>query len=361
MIPPASRVALRSSAPRALRSVAARRFASSKPPADRPRSWKGFAARWGLAIGGIYYYNTSPYFQQEVHAACESLLQCRRSTHAPTTHPLTLVADTPENFPITTTEDENTSLPTLEELAASRRARLAILSPSDSPASSSTTLASAAATTPSTTSSEQPPSDPSALEDEASQQGAFNEETGEINWDCPCLGGMAHGPCGPEFREAFSCFVYSKEEPKGMDCIDKFKGMQGCFREHPEVYGAELAEDEEEAALDGEGAPAGGAIAGPGGDVAPAPYSGAGGDLEGKLPDQSRTAVPSSSPGSLGGETSAEKVGPTGVQGEGEGKGVLERARDAKEQVKEAVKEELPEGVLMPRESVVQRSSKTDK
>ena len=61
------------------------------------------------------------------------------------------------------------------------------------------------------------------LEEEAGQQGAFNEETGEINWDCPCLGGMAHGPCGEEFKEAFSCFVYSKEEPKGVECIEKFK------------------------------------------------------------------------------------------------------------------------------------------
>ncbi|KAF2101242.1 hypothetical protein NA57DRAFT_17853, partial [Rhizodiscina lignyota] len=67
---------------------------------------------------------------------------------------------------------------------------------------------------------------------------------GEINWDCPCLGGMAHGPCGEEFRAAFSCFVFSKEEPKGMDCIDKFRGMQDCFRKYPEVYGEELADDE---------------------------------------------------------------------------------------------------------------------
>lgn len=64
---------------------------------------------------------------------------------------------------------------------------------------------------------------PEELESEAGQEGAFNPETGEINWDCPCLGGMAHGPCGEEFREAFSCFVYSEDEPKGMDCIDKFK------------------------------------------------------------------------------------------------------------------------------------------
>jgi mitochondrial intermembrane space import and assembly protein 40 len=61
------------------------------------------------------------------------------------------------------------------------------------------------------------------LEEEADQQGAFNPETGEINWDCPCLGGMAHGPCGEEFKAAFSCFVYSNEEPKGVECIEKFK------------------------------------------------------------------------------------------------------------------------------------------
>lgn len=31
---------------------------------------------------------------------------------------------------------------------------------------------------------------------------------GSINWGCPCLGGMATGPCGPQFRDAFSCFHY---------------------------------------------------------------------------------------------------------------------------------------------------------
>jgi intermembrane space import and assembly protein 40 len=79
---------------------------------------------------------------------------------------------------------------------------------------------------PATQSTEPAPSstgDPAALEAEAGQQGAFNEETGEINWDCPCLGGMAHGPCGEQFRAAFSCFVFSEADPKGMDCVDKFK------------------------------------------------------------------------------------------------------------------------------------------
>lgn len=29
-----------------------------------------------------------------------------------------------------------------------------------------------------------------------------------------------------------------------MDCIEHFKAMQNCFREHPDVYGAELDDDE---------------------------------------------------------------------------------------------------------------------
>ena len=74
-------------------------------------------------------------------------------------------------------------------------------------------------------------------EEESSSAGAFDPVTGKINWDCPCLGGMAHGPCGMQFRDAFSCFVFSEEEPKGMDCVEKFKAMQDCFRENPDVYG----------------------------------------------------------------------------------------------------------------------------
>lgn len=77
------------------------------------------------------------------------------------------------------------------------------------------------------------------------QSAAFNPETGEINWDCPCLGGMAHGPCGEEFKEAFACFVYSETEPKGIDCITKFEKMRTCFRQHPEHYKEELYEDDE--------------------------------------------------------------------------------------------------------------------
>ena len=55
---------------------------------------------------------------------------------------------------------------------------------------------------------------------------------------------MPFGPCGEEFKEAFSCFHYSTAEEKGMDCIPQFRGMQECFQNHPEEYG-KYADDEE--------------------------------------------------------------------------------------------------------------------
>lgn len=77
---------------------------------------------------------------------------------------------------------------------------------------------------------------PEQLEEEAGQQGAFNPETGEINFDCPCLGGMAHGPCGEEFKAAFSCFVYSDQEPKGIECVDKFQYVILFHAQHGTIW-----------------------------------------------------------------------------------------------------------------------------
>ncbi|KIX05482.1 mitochondrial intermembrane space import and assembly protein 40 [Rhinocladiella mackenziei CBS 650.93] len=154
----------------------AKRFASSSPVNTR-RSWKSSAVRWGIAIAGIYYYNTSPVF-----------------------------AEQPQNYlldPNVDALEDSSEVSSLDALTSHRQ------------------------------------------QQEAANEGAFNPETGEINWDCPCLGGMAHGPCGPEFREAFSCFVFSTEEPKGMDCIDKFQNMQQCFQRYPEIYKGELEDDEE--------------------------------------------------------------------------------------------------------------------
>ncbi|OBZ67109.1 Mitochondrial intermembrane space import and assembly protein 40 [Grifola frondosa] len=57
---------------------------------------------------------------------------------------------------------------------------------------------------------------------------------------------MAHGICGEQFREAFSCFVYSEQEPKGIECVEKFKAMQNCFREHPDVYGEDIMGEDDD-------------------------------------------------------------------------------------------------------------------
>ncbi|CAG8548687.1 14625_t:CDS:2 [Funneliformis caledonium] len=81
---------------------------------------------------------------------------------------------------------------------------------------------------------------PSENDSEESQSDAFNSETGEINWDCPCLGGMAKGTCGEQFKAAFSCFIYSTAEPKGVDCLEQFQKMKDCFKQHPEEYGEDM-------------------------------------------------------------------------------------------------------------------------
>ncbi|XP_034834273.1 mitochondrial intermembrane space import and assembly protein 40 [Maniola hyperantus] len=73
---------------------------------------------------------------------------------------------------------------------------------------------------------------------------------GSINWGCPCLGGMATGPCGTQFRDAFSCFHYSEAEPKGSDCYEKFSVMQDCMAQYPSLYAKDDDDDELAAALD---------------------------------------------------------------------------------------------------------------
>ncbi|OAA69125.1 mitochondrial intermembrane space protein Mia40 [Cordyceps fumosorosea ARSEF 2679] len=216
----------------ALRS-APRRFASTSP-ADKSRSWKGSAVRWTLAGGAVYYYSTSSVFAEEAIPAKQ-------------------FSTAPPSFPEAA---ESVQLPTVESIVEERKSQATAKATAQTPAKS------AAEPTPSTQGAQkdQTAADSTAVagsplmgpEEENDQQAAFNPETGEINWDCPCLGGMAHGPCGEEFKTAFSCFVYSNEEPKGMECIDKFQGMQECFRKYPEIYGAELAE-----ADDAEDLPAG--------------------------------------------------------------------------------------------------------
>ncbi|AEO67329.1 uncharacterized protein THITE_2116216 [Thermothielavioides terrestris NRRL 8126] len=236
-------------APSALRAIrpttvasGSRRLASTAAAAKKKGTWTGTGLRWGLAIAAVYFYNTSPIFADELPPV-----------------------PAPPHF-------SDADLPTIDAMIEEKRrqaaAAAAAAAPPPPPPSSQQQPANAVsekedvkteqtkpteteAATTAAAENEPEPGSPEALEQSATEQGAFDPETGEINWDCPCLGGMAHGPCGEEFKAAFSCFVYSKEEPKGMDCIEKFQHMQDCFRKYPEIYGSELADDEDE-----EGAPA---------------------------------------------------------------------------------------------------------
>uniref|UniRef100_A0A914XP56 Mitochondrial intermembrane space import and assembly protein 40 n=1 Tax=Plectus sambesii TaxID=2011161 RepID=A0A914XP56_9BILA len=77
---------------------------------------------------------------------------------------------------------------------------------------------------------------------------------GEVNWQCPCMASLVSGPCGYEYRQAFGCFHASKEDPKGMDCIDKFAAMSECMQKYPNLYPVKVPnEDDEEDAEENDG------------------------------------------------------------------------------------------------------------
>lgn len=57
---------------------------------------------------------------------------------------------------------------------------------------------------------------------------------------------MASGPCGEQFKSAFSCFHYSTEDLKGSDCVDQFRAMQECMQKYPDLYPQDEEEEVEE-------------------------------------------------------------------------------------------------------------------
>jgi len=57
---------------------------------------------------------------------------------------------------------------------------------------------------------------------------------------------MASGPCGYQFRSAFSCFHHSESEPKGSDCYEEFQQMQECMSKYPALYGTDKDDDRED-------------------------------------------------------------------------------------------------------------------
>jgi len=65
------------------------------------------------------------------------------------------------------------------------------------------------------------------------------KEDGNINWGCPCLGNNPTGPCGVEFREAFTCIIKHADddaETKADKCGHLFSSMLECQAIYPEIY-----------------------------------------------------------------------------------------------------------------------------
>ena len=79
------------------------------------------------------------------------------------------------------------------------------------------------------------PDDPSEVD--TSNAGAILPD-GSINWDCPCLGNLPNGPCGPSFRESFQCWVEYRDDEKDFaeKCYDKFISWEGCLSQHKAIY-----------------------------------------------------------------------------------------------------------------------------
>ena len=211
-------------------SGGARRLASTAAGGSGS-TWKGSAARWGLAAGALYWYNTSPIFADE--AVRQGTLS---SSATSTVDSATATSFSPDESEFRTVDallEEKQKAAAEKKKAAAAAAAAAAASKKEAGKTDTAAAATPSSAEKSVATSPAPnggegavaigDGSPEALEQEASQQGAFNPETGEINWDCPCLGGMADGPCGEDFKAAFSCFVYSTEEPKGMDCIEKFQ------------------------------------------------------------------------------------------------------------------------------------------
>lgn len=194
-------------------SSSTRRLLSTAPPAQKSRGWKSAAARWGLAAAGVYYYNTSNVFAEEPEGNATVHYQ----------QPEKLMPDSAaiQRLDESIQHIQESRQPTIDAIVEEKRQREAQAVAEEQKrqrlAEKSATMEGQGGLV------QEGEEEMEGLEEEADQQGAFNPETGEINWDCPCLGGMAHGPCGEEFKAAFSCFVHSNEEPKGVECIEKFK------------------------------------------------------------------------------------------------------------------------------------------
>jgi len=75
-----------------------------------------------------------------------------------------------------------------------------------------------------------------------------------------CAGDLKDGPCGQTFVGAFTCYIKSTHEEKGMDCLDQFKLFQECLKQHPDHVEKIMQEATSEEVVDEEGKNNGGTL-----------------------------------------------------------------------------------------------------
>ena len=52
------------------------------------------------------------------------------------------------------------------------------------------------------------------------------------------MGNLPNGPCGPSFREAFSCWVENRDNDEGFaeHCFENFTKWEKCLGENRDIY-----------------------------------------------------------------------------------------------------------------------------
>lgn len=60
------------------------------------------------------------------------------------------------------------------------------------------------------------------------------------DWNCACFGDELIKPCAEGFKEAYTCFHYSKAQPKGSECIPHMQKYKDCAilnrKDYPEKF-----------------------------------------------------------------------------------------------------------------------------
>lgn len=72
------------------------------------------------------------------------------------------------------------------------------------------------------------------------------DEKAQRALECPCIAHLRAGPCGNQFSDAFLCFLKSKAEEKGSDCVSPFVALQSCIKANPNAFSKDVLEEDDD-------------------------------------------------------------------------------------------------------------------